>query len=65
MKEIESKRKGKPLPKDVPYPEGVKRRNKVQVVNNPDTSDELEEDRKLLSSGKNSMFTLLSTVHIA
>ncbi len=52
MKEIESKRKGKKAESatDVPYPEGV-RRNKVQIVDMLPAMDELEEDKKLISTG--------------
>ena len=50
MKEIEAKRKGKKPPTNVPYPEGV-RRNRVQMLDPDSFVNDLEEDKRLLSSG--------------
>lgn len=51
MKEIESKRKGAKPQAKAQYPEGV-RRDKVELLNMLPAMNELEEDKKLLSSGK-------------
>ena len=59
MKEIEAKRKGKKPPTNVPYPEGV-RRNKVSILNPDSIANDLEEDKKLLSSG---MFCFIKASH--
>ena len=59
MKEIEAKRKGKKPPTNVPYPEGV-RRNKVSILNPDSIANDLEEDKKLLSSG---MFCFIKPSH--